>query len=133
MLEQLQHILANQHTGRIRIDLFFSVGESDLQVSVEINGLFKLDYEKEILPVELKRDVNKSAHIVCVTPTLVLDAKSTFRLTNTAYFRCSTFIDTKHFENFILFLMLVVFPSLTDAEKLNSPELVNVGVRTGNE
>ena len=134
MLEQLKHVLSKQHAGRIRIDFLLLVGESDLEIFVKIGGLLELDHQKEILSIEMKRDVHKSTDIIRVTSSLVFDSKPN-KIINTikAYLRCSTFIETEHFENFILFLMLVVFPSLTDAEKLNSPELSSVGVRIGYE
>ena len=43
LLEQLEHVLSKQHAGRIRIDLLFLVGQSDLQVFVEIGGLLEFD------------------------------------------------------------------------------------------
>ena len=75
LLEQLEHVLSKQHAGRIRIDLLFLVGQSDLQVFVEIGGLLEFDDQKEVLSVEPKRDVNEATDVIRVTSTLVFDPK----------------------------------------------------------
>ena len=75
MLEQLEHVLSKQHAGRIRIHLLLLISQSDLEIFVKIGGLLELYHQKEILSIEMKRDVHESTDIIRVTSSLVFDSK----------------------------------------------------------